>query len=258
MAQQINVVSSYSLSASGPLCSNCNIMPVAAVTNCFEDRCHECDTSLWVSRPSECINGPLCSNCNIRPVAAVTNCFKDWCHQCDASLWASRSSAEIHPSHNSSTSHSSTYSLSPDSLLTSKTNPSVKSPLSGIEPCTIVTDVNGSLSLSQSVDHNRENVDISLHLDDHSFFQYRDFVTSGQPFVKAHRLEACLTELQFENCVVKVRVGRDLNEIIRCSSTGSVYLRNLSTNGWAANSHTLLPSFIFIKYISSFTLYAAI
>jgi hypothetical protein len=35
----------------------------------------------------------LCSNCNLRPVAEVTNCFVDWCHKCDASLWATRPSA---------------------------------------------------------------------------------------------------------------------------------------------------------------------
>ena len=132
-----------------------------------------------------------------------------------------------------------------------------KSFLSITESCDTDVDVNSSndsISISQSVDHNRVNVGCSLHLDDHSFFQYADFVTSGQPLVIAHRLDAGLTELQFENCVLKVRVGCDLNEIIRCSSTGPVYLRNLSTNGWAANSDTLLPSFIFIKYISSLTL----
>ena len=94
MAQQINVVSTCTLPAFEPLCSNCNIRPIAEATNCFEDWCHECDTSLWVSRQSEYVDGPVCSNCNILPVAAVTNCFKDWCHQCDASLWASRSSAD--------------------------------------------------------------------------------------------------------------------------------------------------------------------
>jgi hypothetical protein len=262
MAQQINVVSTCTLPAFEPLCSNCKIRPIAEATNCFEDWCHECDTSLWVSRQSEYVDGPLCSNCNILPVAAVTNCFEDWCHQCDASLWASRSSADK-TDLNSSTSHSSTYSLPPNSLHASQTHPSAtvvqnkhpESPLPGIEAlCTTVNDVNDSISLSQSVDHNRVNVGCSLHLDEHSFFQYTDFVTLGQPLVKTHRLDAGLTELQFENCVLKVRVGRDLNEIIRCSSTGPVYLSNLSTNGWAANSDTLLPSFIFIKYISSFTL----
>ena len=38
------------------------------------------------STPHHC----LCSNCNLRPVAPVTNCFVDWCHECDASLWATR------------------------------------------------------------------------------------------------------------------------------------------------------------------------
>ena len=74
------------------LCSNCNLRTVAEVTNCFVDWCHECDASLWATRPSASSHHCLCSNCNLRPVAEATNCFVDWCHECDASLWATRPS----------------------------------------------------------------------------------------------------------------------------------------------------------------------
>ena len=47
------------------------------------------------------LSGALCSNCKRRPVAAVTNCFADWCHQCDVSLWATRSSVECDSSSSS-------------------------------------------------------------------------------------------------------------------------------------------------------------
>ena len=92
------------------------------------------------------------------------------------------------------------------------------------------------------------------HSDNHGYYRYADFIALGRPVVRAHRHEAGLTELHFDNCVVKVRVGPDLNDIIRYSANGHrvVVFSNLSTNGWVTNSLTVLPSFVFLKYLSGF------
>jgi hypothetical protein len=90
------------------------------------------------------------------------------------------------------------------------------------------------------------------HPDLHGFYRFADFTALGRPIVRAHQHAAGLTELHFDNCCVKVRVGIDLNDLIRCSANGKVALRNLSTNGWVTNSSTLLPSFVFLKYLSGF------
>ena len=92
------------------------------------------------------------------------------------------------------------------------------------------------------------------HSDNHGYYRYADFIALGRPVVRAHRHEAGLTELHFDNCVVKVRVGPDLNDIIRYSANGHrvVAFSNLSTNGWFTNRLTVLPSFVFLKYLSGF------
>jgi hypothetical protein len=244
------------------------------------------------------LHHPLCDNCKEFPVAAVTNCFSDWCQKCDAGVWATRpltpplavtpSSESDSPSpvggevtdagdlQGRGTSHThslfcfSTSSPTPeqkkkgDSCLAGPAHMSVsdvrfkhsESFLSIAESCDTDVNVNSSRSFSQSVDLTRENMGSNPRLDNHVFFRNADFVTVGQPTVKTHRFTAGLTELQFENCVVKVRTGHDLNELIRCSSTGSVALRNVSANGWAPN--TQLPSFIFVKYMSSLSMYSAV
>jgi hypothetical protein len=183
------------------------------------------------------LSGALCSNCKRRPVAAVTNCFADWCHQCDVSLWATRSSVECDSS-SSSIHHS----------LSVEIHPSLSDPESG----NLAVDLNGSRLRSQSVEHARAIVGISPHL--YGYYQRAEFIALGQPLVKAHMHPAGLSELQFENCFVKVRVGHDLEQLMRCSKTGSVAMWNLTTNGWASNGTSMLPSFIFVKYISSYLL----
>lgn len=185
------------------------------------------------------LSGALCSNCKSRPVAAFTNCFADWCHQCDVSLWATRSSVECDSS-SSSSHHSQSVVI----------HPSLSDPESG----NLAVDLYGSHLRSQSVEHARAIVGISPHLANHGYYQRAEFVALGQPLVKAHMHPAGLSELQFENCFVKVRVGRDLEQLMRCSKTGSVAMWNLTTNGWAPNSIPMLPSFIFVKYISSYLL----
>jgi len=84
---------------------------------------------------------------------------------------------------------------------------------------------------SLSVDDWLDAVDDSP-IDNHSYFKWANIVAVGCPVVTCHPHPAGLTELQFENCVVKVRLGGDLNDLIRCSFTGPVALRNLSTHGW--------------------------
>ena len=88
--------------------------------------------------------------------------------------------------------------------------------------------------------------------DHHSHYNRADFTALGRPVVRVHQHPAGLTELHFDNCIVKVRAGIDLDDLIRCSANGAVALRNLSTNGWVTNSFTVLPSFVFLKYLSGF------
>jgi len=88
--------------------------------------------------------------------------------------------------------------------------------------------------------------------DHHSHYNRADFTALGRPVVRVHQHPAGLTELHFDNCIVKVRAGIDLDDLIRCSANGVVALRNLSTNGWVTNSFTVLPSFVFLKYLSGF------
>jgi len=87
--------------------------------------------------------------------------------------------------------------------------------------------------------------------DNHGFFKRLSFVAVGQPSIKAHRFDGGLTELWFINCVLKVRVGDDLDKIVRLSISGQISFENLSTNGWIPSHRTLLPAFIFVRYISS-------
>jgi hypothetical protein len=108
---------------------------------------------------------------------------------------------------------------------------------------------------SVTVDIPEEELDILPHLsvpDHHSYWNFADFTTLGRPVVRVHQHAAGLTELHFVNCIVKVRVGNDLDDLIRCSANGAVALRNLSTNGWVTNCVTVLPSFVFLKYLSGF------
>lgn len=86
----------------------------------------------------------------------------------------------------------------------------------------------------------------------HSHWRSADFTALGRPVVRVHQHAAGLTELHFDNCIVKVRTGIDLDDLIRCSANGAVALRNLSTNGSVTNCFTVLPSFVFLKYVSGF------
>ncbi len=92
------------------------------------------------------------------------------------------------------------------------------------------------------------------HPDNHNYFQYCSYVTKGRPRVSHHQLAQGLSLLHYDNCVVKMRVGHDLDALVTKSSHGAVRFSNLQTYGWAAHNSTQIPTFIFIKYISSFAL----
>ena len=87
--------------------------------------------------------------------------------------------------------------------------------------------------------------------DNHGFLKRMDWVAVGQPIIKPHKHAAGLTTLMFQNCVIKIRVGDELNQIIILSKTGEVHMLNLFTKGWEPSNQTLLPAFIFEKYLSS-------
>jgi hypothetical protein len=243
------------------LCSNCKELPVAAVTNCFSDWCQKCDAGVWATRPltPPVAVAPSSESDSPSPLGGeVTDAGNQFQFQ------------ERGTSHTHSLFCFSTSSPTPEqkkgggSCLAGPDHMSVsdvrfkhsESFLSIAESCDTDVDVNSSRSFSQSVNITCENMGSNPRLDNHVFFRNADFVTVGQPTVKTHRFAAGLTELQFENCVVKVRTGHDLNELIRCSSSGSVALRNVSANGWASN--TQLSSFIFVKYMSSFSMHSAL
>jgi hypothetical protein len=106
-----------------------------------------------------------------------------------------------------------------------------------------------AIGVPEAEDEELPNLSVPDH---HSHWRSADFTALGRPVVRVHQHAAGLTVLHFDNCIVKVRVGIDLDDLIRCSANGAIHLRNLSTNGWVTNCFTVLPSFVFLKYLSGF------
>jgi hypothetical protein len=72
--------------------------------------------------------------------------------------------------------------------------------------------------------------------------------TEGQPVVTLHTHPQGLANVQFSNCVVKIRVGIDLERLTALGTAGPVELWNLSKPFECCQ--TLLPIFLFVKYLS--------
>ncbi len=87
--------------------------------------------------------------------------------------------------------------------------------------------------------------------DSFTFSQKADITTVGFPNTKMHDHPLGLTQVTFDNCVVKVRVGHDLDNLLSLGRLGQVHLMNVSSNGWVATNISLLPCCIFLRWIST-------
>lgn len=86
---------------------------------------------------------------------------------------------------------------------------------------------------------------------DHSFFQNRSFTAIGSANTQVHAHPLGLAHVVFDNCVVKVRLGSDLDRLIALSRIGPVSLHNIQSSGWITTRETLLPAYVFLRWISS-------
>jgi hypothetical protein len=90
-----------------------------------------------------------------------------------------------------------------------------------------------------------------IHMKDHNFFQKCNFTTFGRANTKVHAHPLGLAHVFFSNCVVKVRRGDDLEKMIDLGNIGPVKLWNIESSGWIASNESLLPAFVFLRWISS-------
>jgi hypothetical protein len=77
------------------------------------------------------------------------------------------------------------------------------------------------------------------------------FRTIGRGNIKIHVHPLGLAQIIFDNCVVKVRLGHDLDLLVNLSCFGPVQLHNIRCIGWIPTHRTLLPSFLFQRWLSS-------
>lgn len=84
-----------------------------------------------------------------------------------------------------------------------------------------------------------------------SFWQPSTITTCGIPNLKMNDHPLGLAHVIFDNCVVKVRAGFDLNNLLSLGRLGHVELLNVTSFGWVATDRTLLPCCIFSRWISS-------
>jgi hypothetical protein len=91
----------------------------------------------------------------------------------------------------------------------------------------------------------------SIHSKDHNFFHKCNFTTFGRANTKVHSHPMGLAQVFFSNCVVKVRRGHDLEQLIDLSKIGPVQLKNIESSGFITSVESLLPAFVFHRWISS-------
>jgi hypothetical protein len=82
--------------------------------------------------------------------------------------------------------------------------------------------------------------------------RYKKFTikTIGSAYTQMHEYSQGLAVVSFVNCVIKVRPGDDLNTLIAMSRVGTVILYNVQLNGWTTTNQSLLPTYIFLRWIS--------
>ena len=103
----------------------------------------------------------------------------------------------------------------------------------------------------ESSDAGSADASKSIQMKDHNFFQECNFTTFGRANTKVHSHPMGLAHVFFSNCVVKVRRGHDLEKIIDLSRNGPVKLWNIQSSGWITSNESLLPAFVFLRWISS-------
>jgi hypothetical protein len=84
-----------------------------------------------------------------------------------------------------------------------------------------------------------------------TFWQPSTIKTCGRPNTKIHDNPQGLAQVIFDNCVVKVRVGFDLDNLISLGRLGEVDLMNVTAFGWVTTNRSLLPCCIFERWIST-------
>jgi hypothetical protein len=89
------------------------------------------------------------------------------------------------------------------------------------------------------------------NLTDHGYHQACNITTAGSAQAKPHDHPQGLTHVHFDNCVVKVRPGFDLDQLLANSIDGPVHLLNVQTTGWIQSGAILLPAFVLLRWISS-------
>ena len=101
--------------------------------------------------------------------------------------------------------------------------------------------------------------------DSHRLHRDCCFTTAGSANVTLHPDAMGLARVFFDNCVVKVRLGPDLDQMVAHSQIGPVQLHNITPTGStlyvqpqfcattcaAAGIITELPVFVFLRWISS-------
>lgn len=103
----------------------------------------------------------------------------------------------------------------------------------------------------ESSDAGSADASKSIQMKDHNCFQDCNFTTLGRANTKVHSHPMGLAHVFFSNCVVKVRRGHDLEKIIDLSRNGPVKLWNIQSSGWITSNESLLPAFVFLRWISS-------
>jgi hypothetical protein len=88
------------------------------------------------------------------------------------------------------------------------------------------------------------------NLKDHGNYQTCSIKTAGSAQAKPHDHPQGLTQVHFQNCVLKVRPGNDLDQLLALSTKGPVHLFNVQTNGWIQSGPLLLPAFILLRWMS--------
>jgi hypothetical protein len=195
----------------------------------------------------------MCSNCNQRPVASITKCFDDWCLVCDESLWTTRPSSVI-----------SSSIIAPSMCHNCKQRPVASITKCFDDWCLVcdeslwATSPSSVISSSILAPSNAEVQHHSLlHIstdyspwDSFSFWQKAKITTVGIPITKMNAHPLGLAQIIFDNCVVKVRAGHNLDNLVSLGRLGNVQLSNVTSNGWIATDRALLPCCIFARWMS--------
>jgi hypothetical protein len=127
-----------------------------------------------------------------------------------------------------------------------------KRPSHELQPLTEVVDVPLAMSSFRADKRSAEACWNSF-----DFRTLKNIVTVGLPKTKVHEHPLGLTQVIFDNCIVKVRKGCDLERIQALGRVGQVKLSNVSSCGWVTTDKTLLPCCVFNRWMSSMSPSAA-